>query len=158
MNFRSQSAASIMASVPFMSTVLAVTVIGAIMSVAFPNVDWFKAIYFLVPFLVLAMEMANTKPRYMPSLSYPGGRWIAPLAMCLIVLAALSRLALGGTPDIMDVNGEMQRVAVNHGKTRAVSIIEFYWLVVSLPLAMTALLIHCLLEHRWRYARSCHAR
>ena len=151
MSFRSQTVARVMASRAFMAVALGVALAGGAMKIALPTVQWLGIAYFLPTLAVGFAAMVNSKPQYKPTVSYPGGKLLAPLAMGLVMLTVLSYWNLGGTPSVIHVDGQMQRVAINHGKITPVSTLEFYWLVVSLPLGLTAVLAHFLLEHTWRW-------
>jgi hypothetical protein len=153
MTFRIHILAAIMATRTFMAATLAATGAFSLAQLLCPMVTWFIAIYFIIPFVVILLEIINAKPRYKPDLSYPCGYWIAGIAVGFFVLVIVSRIIYGGVPEVIEVNGYLQCVAVNHSKMYKLSFYEFYILVASLPLAMTGLLLHVLLEHRWRYSR-----
>jgi hypothetical protein len=75
-SFRSQVIARAMASTPLAVGALLVTSVFAGMGIVWPGVQGFKAVYFLVPFVVLLVEALNEKPHWMPDLGYRGGKWI----------------------------------------------------------------------------------
>ena len=78
---------------------------------------------------------------------------MASTAIGLFAATVLSHVLLGGTPDVMYVDGHRVFVALSHGEVSNITVVEFYVLVMSLPLAMTGLLVHVLLEHRWRWRK-----
>jgi hypothetical protein len=153
MTFRNQKVAAVMASKTFMVATLTVTVASGIAGTIYPTTGYYAVGYYIVPFVVIVFGGLNVKSQYLSDWSYPGGRFIAPIAICLFVVAVFGRLALGCMPDIVYANGQEYFVAVNHGRVTHISAIVFYLLVASLPLAMAGLLLHLLLEHRWGYSR-----
>jgi len=154
MTFRNQTLAHVMASRLFMVATLTVTVASGIAGAIYAARGGYYAVgYYIVPFVVIVLGGLNIKPQYAPDWSYPGGRFIGPIAVCLFVAAILGPMVLGGNPEVRHVNGPRQYVAVDHARVTEISEIEFYLLSASLPLAMNGLLLHLLLEHRWRWSR-----
>ena len=131
-------------------SVLIVSYCG-VLAVIHPMIQVYAALYFLIRVIVVLACIANVKPSYRPTMRYPGGGLIMAVLLVTWVIAWGSRMALGGTPDVQVVGRITVYVAVNHGMVTRISWCEFYLLVISLPLAMSFLVIHGLLENRWRY-------
>lgn len=150
MTFRSVLLSRVCASIAFIACCGGVSVASLALGIAWPESP-FLAVNFLLTFFLLAVSFLNLRPHYMPTIRYRGGKIVASLAVGLFLCAVLGRFALGGSPDIRIVDGQRLYCAVNHGKATPVNVTEYYWLVASLPTALTMVLLHCLLENRWRY-------
>jgi len=132
-----------------LSLVTASLCIGGL-RVNFPRWRWPLGLTFLATFAVVFVQFLNTAPYYLPTFRYPMGKVAAPLAAGSLVSTVLGSVWMGGYPDLIRVHGREVLCAVNHGKVTPLSSVQFHLLVASLPLALTAVLIHVLLENRWR--------
>ena len=49
------------------------------------------------------------------------------------------------------INGGIHYFATNHGRLTPLSARSFWFLIVLQPVALSTVLLHLLLENRWRY-------
>lgn len=157
MAFRSHRLARILASTAFIVSSLTVSVttgaLRVVQAAVEPRSQLFLALCAFSTMGVIFAVFGNQLPTYRPTMKYPGGRFVAPMVVCLLACAVISPWVLGGSPDLTVVDGHAAYRAFNHGTATPISATEYYWLVVALPLGFVAIQVHLLLENRWRYRK-----
>jgi len=81
------------------------------------------------------------------SYRFRGIGWTATLAGVLLLNMAVATLVLGGQASRWNDNGTYTYVARNHGRVTPLTTCEYLWLATSIPAALGAALVHCLIAH-----------
>jgi hypothetical protein len=107
----------------------------------------------ILTIVVFLVNAANTKPIWSPTLRYPAGWIVGPLAALLLLTLLLGEFAVGGSP-IRKMTDGIAFYAADHGALTPLSANAFWFLVALEAAAWNAALLHVLLENRWRYKRA----
>jgi hypothetical protein len=151
-SFRSVFLARLLCSRSFVGGSLALSLSTGIVGLIWPNSRLGEPTNAAITVGVIFACGLNTKPYWMPTLSYPVGWFVAPGALLLLFLLSLSMSVMGGSP-IVSQDGELHYYATSHGVLTSLSYNEFWYLKILHPMAFSAALVHFLLENKWRYNR-----
>jgi len=148
--FRSTQLARILASPACIVLCMTVSLCSGVLSIARVDCEASLAVNMELTAVCVLVIAINTKPHWSPTLRYPGGWIVGPVAVLLVSLYWLGMVVMGGSP-IRTVNAGIHYYATDHGVDTPLSAGAFWFLIVFQAASWSAVLLHFLLENRWRY-------
>ena len=150
--FRSTALARFFASTVFIVLCTIVSMCSGAHSLTHFGCGEGVSVHMVLTVAVFLVNAANTKPIWSPTLRYPAGWIVGPLAALLLLTLLLGEFAVGGSP-IRRMTDGIAYYAADHGALTSLSANAFWFLVALEAAAWNAALLHVLLENRWRYKR-----